>query len=330
MLVGCGGFAGYHARRLAECADVSLVACVDLSQPIVAAFMSKHIPALTPVPAIETNLAAALAKHRPNAVVVATPHTLHFAQAMAALEADCHVFVEKPMVTSSRDAAALAAAVERAGKVLVVGYNTSCTPEFDYLRRVIRNPDGPIGLGRLQLVTGSVSQNWMHWTTGSWRQNPALSGGGMTYDTGAHMLNSLCWSVDSRVKQVFAMVDSLDTPVDINSAISIRFENGVMATLAISGNCPSESSRMTYLFTGGRIEIDGWYGGWIEVHNAYGRVKYPKVNTDLRGQTGLDNFIDAVLGRDTPRTTAKYGVIQSELMDMVYESAITGAAISRT
>ena len=323
-IVGCGGFAGYHAARLASHPDANIVACADLQPLIVETFIAKHLAEAATKPAIETDLSGMLERHQPDAVIIATPHTLHFEHASAALAAGCHVFVEKPMVTSATDAHVLADQAAKSGRILTIGYNTPCTPEFNYLRDVIRNPHGPNGLGRLEIISAHLSQNWMRWTLNTWRQKPHLSGGGMAYDTGAHLLNSLCWTVESRVSEVFAFIDSLDRPVDINAAINVRFENGVLASLAIAGNCPSESSRMTCCFAGGRIEIDGWYGGWIEVNNAYGRVKYPKINTELRGQSPLENFIDAILGRDEPRTTPRHGVIQSELMDSIYESARSG------
>jgi predicted dehydrogenase len=326
-IVGCGRFAGYHAARLAAHRDAAIVACVDVDAAVVAAFIAQHLAPTAVKPAIETDLDTMLRTHRPDAVVIATPHTMHFAHAMAALAAGCHVFIEKPMVTCAADAQALEAAARRARRIVVVGYNTPCTPELNYLRHVIRNPNGPTGLGRLEVVSAHLSQNWLRWTIGSWRQNPALSGGGMAYDTGAHLLCSLCWTVESPIKSVFALVDTLDSPVDINAAITVRFQNGVFAALAIAGNCPSESSRMTYCFAGGRIEVDGWYGSWIEVHNAYGRVKYPTIETTLRGQSPLENFIDALLGRDEPRTSPSLGVIQSQLMDAIYESARSGRMV---
>lgn len=325
-IIGCGGFAGYHAARLAKHTDATVVACVDVSPAIVEAFIAKHMKDVTTPPAVETDLATALKRHQPDGVIIATPHTLHFGHAMLCLDAGCHVFVEKPMVTRAADAWALKKKAEETGRIVTVGYNTPCTPEFAYLRQVIADPHGPIGLGRLEIISAHLCQNWNHWTRNTWRQNPALSGGGMAYDSGAHLLSSLCWTVRSRVQDVFAFVDSLDAPVDINSAIIVRFENGVLATLAIGGNCPADSSRMTCCFSGGRIEIDGWYGQWIEVHNAYGKVKYPRINSEQRGQSPLENFIDAMLGRDEPRTSPMDGVIQSELMDAIYESASTGRA----
>ena len=63
--------------------------------------------------------------------------------------------------------------------------------------------------------------------------DPALSGGGMLYDSGAHVMNSLVWIVESDVAEVHAYVDNLDTRVDINGTINVRFANGVIAAIAI-------------------------------------------------------------------------------------------------
>ena len=51
-------------------------------------------------------------------------------------------------------------------------------------------------------------------------------------------------------------------------------------------------------------------------------MKYPPITG--QPQSPNDNFIDAILGRAEPRTTPLNGVIQSELMDAIYESARTG------
>src|SRR5258708_36219212 len=45
-----------------------------------------------------------LAREALDAVVIASPHTLHYRHASAALECDCHVLVEKPMTTSAHEA----------------------------------------------------------------------------------------------------------------------------------------------------------------------------------------------------------------------------------
>ena len=158
-------------------------------------------------------------------------------------------------------------------------------------------------------------------TIGTWRQKPELSGGGQMDDSGAHIFNTLVWTVEQPVEAVHAFVDNMDTPVDINGVASIRFANGVLATLTISGNCPSSGSHLSFFFDGGRIECDGWNGSWIKV------FKGEEELTDLNlgdSQMPGENFIDAILGRAQARTSPINGLNQSEIMDAIYESARTG------
>ncbi len=174
--------------------------------------------------------------------------------------------------------------------------------------------------GRLKLVVGHMSQDWLEPMRGTWRQDPKLSGG-LTYDSGAHILNSLVWVVQSPIARVFAFLDHCDSPVDVNSSINICFENGTLAAIGIGGDCPQVGDHMSFMFEHRKIEIDPWFGGWINVYDRHGRIKYPQVTGKM--QYPDDNFIDAILGQDDPRTSPADGVIQSELMDAIYESART-------
>ena len=316
--LGCGGIAGKHVRSLKGRDDVEMVAGCDVDTEIVEKFFARHLDDGASAPPAFADAAAMYAKTKPDAVVICTPHTLHYEQAVQALDAGCHVLLEKPMVTSAEHAYAIQEKVEQADKVFVVAYNTPCTPEFQYLREQIRAG----AFGRLELVNGHLSQDWRRLTTGQWRQDPALSGGGQAYDSGAHLLNSLCWSVEANIESVHAFVDNMDCDVDINSSINIRFTNGVFASIVVSGNCPAGSGRMTFVFDGGRVDIDGWGGSWIEIYDGHERVKYPSVTGEPLSPAG--NFLDAILGRDEPRTSAENGIIHSELMDAIYESAKTG------
>jgi predicted dehydrogenase len=320
-ILGCGGMSGAHAGRYKGHPDVEIVALCDVSEEIVEKYIERNLGGYEPKPAVYTDRAKMYAEVKPDAVTIVTPHTMHFEHGMEALAAGVHVFMEKPMVTESGQAHQLAEAAKNAGKIVVVGYNTPCTPSFRRLRDIIRNGE----LGKLETVTGWQTQNWKKGTTGSWRQAPELSGGGQMYDSGAHMFNSLVWSVEAPVAEVLAFVDNMGTPVDINGTVNIRFSNGVLATMTIAGNCPADGSGMVYTFDGGRVEIDGWGGSWIKV--VKGR---DEVDAGLQGesQTPNDNFIDAVLGRAEPQTSPANGVIQSELMDAIYESA-KNSAIAR-
>lgn len=320
-MIGCGGNSSGHANNLKKHPDVQIVSACDVTMDIAQSYIDRILSDLKPQPKAYNDLDKMLAEVKPDAVLISTPHTLHFEQGMKALNAGCHVFMEKPMVTSSEDAYKLAEKVKETGKVFVIGYNTPCSANFYYLREQIRSN----GFGKLELVIGYITQNWLKATKGTWRQNPKLSGGGQAYDSGAHLLNSLCWSVESPVDEVFAFIDNCGSPVDINSSINVRFENGVFANIVISGNCPSPGgSHMAFIFDNGRVEIDGWGGGWIRVFKGDKFIENPPITPEMSAGPSDHNFINAILGRAEPRTSVINGIIHSELMDAIYESARTG------
>ena len=320
-IIGCGGNSSGHARRMNENPDVQIVGTCDVNTDIANSYIDRNLPELDLRPAAFDNIPAMLDETAPDAVVISTPHTLHFEHGMQALNAGCHVLVEKPMVTSAQDAYTIAEKVKETGKVFTIGYNTPCSANFYYIRECVRNQT----LGKLELVTGYITQNWLHATKGAWRQVPELSGGGQAYDSGAHLFNSLCWSVESNVAEVHSFIDNHGAAVDINSSTNIRFEDGVFAAIVISGNCPSPGgTHMALIFENGRIEVDGWGGGWIRVYEGGEELDPPPITDEMSAASPDNNFIDAILGRAEPRTSPMNGIIQSELMDAIYESGRTG------
>jgi len=320
-ILGCGGMAGAHAQRLRARDEVELVALCDVNDEITSAFRERWFEGVEPQAALFTDAAEMYAEAKPDAVVIVTPHTQHFAQAKQALEAGCHVLLEKPMVTDSKDAYALEKVVEASGKIFVVGYNTPCKPTLHYIRDVIKNGE----LGELEVVSGWMSQNWKDSQVGKWRQDPALSGGGMLYDSGAHILNSLIWTVEQPVDSVQAFVDNSGTAVDINGIINVRFANGIFASISIDGNCYASGAGLVYLFKNGRIEFDGWSGAWLRAWKDTEALE--NLPTADNSYTSTGNFIDSILGHAQPAAGARNGVLQSELMDAIYQSADSGQVV---
>jgi len=319
-ILGAGNIARHHVKLFHARNDVRIVAVCDINKKIVVDFIDANFSSVKDKPAGFTDPAKMYAKAKPHGVVILTPHTLHYDHGIQALDAGCHVLMEKPMVTSADHAYQLAEKVEQTGLILTVGYNTSCRPSFIYLREQIRQGT----FGPLFQLSGWLTQAWRGFTAGTWRQNPQLSGGGAAYDSGAHLLNSVCWTVESPVAEVHAMIDNRDTPGDINSSINIRFENGVFAALAICGDCDASGSHLSYAFNKGRVDIDGWDGQWINVFDGSEMIKNPPLPKTTGSGSPDDNFIDAVRGIAKPLTSAHNGIIHSELMDAIYESARTG------
>jgi len=87
-----------------------------------------------------------------DAVVLATPHTLHEQQVLAAAAAGKHIHVEKPITLDRGSAGAAVEAARKAGVVLAVGYCRRFHPSVVELRRRLRD-------GRLGTVVSMVAQH---------------------------------------------------------------------------------------------------------------------------------------------------------------------------
>ncbi len=321
-LVGCGGMGRTHMRHLLEIPEVEAAALCDTAKGRVQRYVKEFFPRGTGRPAVYTDYERLLSSERLDAVVLVTPHAEHFPQARAALEAGLHVLVEKPMVTNAEHARDLVRLAERKERLLGIAFQGPVSAEFAYISNLIRRGD----LGELQSAVGYVAQDWMSLSRGTWRQNPKLSGGGMTFDTGAHLLNAALWLVDSPVRRVAATLDRLGSKVDINATIAIRFENGCLASLSCAGNaCGPIDSLLAIYGTKGTVKTGAWGGALEHVDAAHEQVRYPYM--PYATVSPHRNFVDAIRGHDALRCPPAYGVLLAELMEAVFESAETGRAV---
>ncbi|HEY0607117.1 MAG TPA: Gfo/Idh/MocA family oxidoreductase [Herpetosiphonaceae bacterium] len=121
--------------------------------------------------------------------VVACPNYLHAPMSIAALEAGLHVLCEKPMATSSADAAAMRAAAIRANRELMIGFPNRFRPEVVALRQAVERGE----LGDIR----SIRCGWLRRSgipgSGTWFTNRALAGGGALTDLGSHVLDLALW-----------------------------------------------------------------------------------------------------------------------------------------
>src|SRR5581483_5029857 len=103
----------------------------------------------------------------PDVVVVCTPHPSHAALTIAALEAGAHVLVEKPLAPEAREADAMIAAADSAGRLLGVCFQQRFRPEIAAAHAAIA--DGRLGeLVRVSIVDPLYRPN-AYYATASWR-----------------------------------------------------------------------------------------------------------------------------------------------------------------
>lgn len=114
LLAGCGSIGKRHARVLAALGVREIWACDPNPEQLTG--LIRETPQVRPVESYEAGL-----RLRPGAVFVLTPPKLHVPMSLAALDAKCPVFCEKPLADTSAGVLELAQRVAATGLTYMVG-----------------------------------------------------------------------------------------------------------------------------------------------------------------------------------------------------------------
>jgi predicted dehydrogenase len=246
-VVGCGRAARIHVGRLAALPGVSLAGLTDPDRQAAEALAA----AVGGVPVYEDHQAL-LESAPPEVVAIFTPHRAHYRPAMDALQAGCHVFVEKPLSTNAQEAADLVNLARSRGRILGVGHQYRLSAALAEARR--RLAEGQIGSPRM--ITATLAAPWLAQHTGpedSWRLDPRVSGGGIVADAGDHLIDALLWTSGRRALEVAAFQSCVAAGLDVVTAAAVRLEGDVMATLAVCGVSPGPVFELTFYGEQGRL-----------------------------------------------------------------------------
>ncbi|MDH6231195.1 putative dehydrogenase [Mesorhizobium soli] len=139
----------------------------------------------------------ALAELKPDVASINTYSDSHADYAVAALEAGCHVFVEKPLATTVADAERVVAAAKANGRKLVIGYILRHHPSWVRLIEEARNLGGPY-VFRMNLNQQSSGHTWETHKQLMKTTSPIV-------DCGVHYLDVMCQITDAKPVEVRGM-----------------------------------------------------------------------------------------------------------------------------
>src|SRR3972149_1692975 len=134
-VVGCGYWGPKHIRVCHELTSAKLTSVCDLDERKL-----KQVRAQYPDVETAVNYRRFL-QNGVDAVLIATPVNSHFRLAKEALLANKHVLLEKPIPSTSGEAAELIELAEKRGLVLMVGHTYEYHPAVEYLKKIIKNGD---------------------------------------------------------------------------------------------------------------------------------------------------------------------------------------------
>ena len=315
-VVGCGFIGTTVGGQFADHVDASVRALADVDETALeAAGEELGVDA----DARYTDHEAMFDGEPLDAVLVSTPHALHYDQILAAFERDLHVLCDKPLATDLDDARDLVERDNDREEVLMVGYQRHLYPAFEAARDLWSEGDR-----EPRWITAEVCQDWVDRFEGTWRQDADLSGGGYLYDTGSHLLDCVLWSTGLTPDAVSASMHFVDDErrVDGRATVTVRFTNGATASFSLSGETPCMREHVRMWDGEGAVALDSqdWEPNeYVEIHADSGEY-HPRLRDD-DGRTKVDAFVDAVQSGEEPVATALDGLRVTAVTEAAYESA---------
>ncbi|RBP65048.1 putative dehydrogenase [Brevibacterium sanguinis] len=173
-------------------------------------------------------------------VVIGTPPALHREQAIAALDRDLSVVVDKPFAPTAEDARQIMEAQAASAGVLSVYQNRRWDSDFATLRALLAEE----GLGQVRTFESRV-ESWSQRPPGGWKDTtPVAEGGGILFDLGTHLLDQAV-VLFGPISDVYAELTahSAEAIADEDSFVSLLHENGVRTRVWMNRRCPAPGDR---------------------------------------------------------------------------------------
>jgi len=306
-VIGLGYWGPNLIRNLNELSEVGEIWACDVRDDRLGAIVSRF-PATRPA----TRYEAVLANPSIDAVLIATPISSHHELGSAALRTGKHVFIEKPLAASSRQALSLIDLADKDGLVLMPGHTFIYSPSVIMIRSLIENGE----LGEIYFVSTSRVNLGLHQSDVS-----------VAWDLGPHDFSILRHWLDETPSRVSALARGCIIPGTPDVAfIDLEYSSGTVGHVELSWLSPSKLRRTTIVGSRKMVVYDDTSTEPVRVFDSGAAVPDPATFGEFRltYRTGdilsphveaaepiyreLQDFCRAILDGTTPRSSAELGL----------------------
>jgi predicted dehydrogenase len=277
-----------------------------------------------------------------DAVVVATPSSLHAGMTRAVLARDLHVFCEKPFCLVDEEGAELASMARERGLVTQVGYHNRFVAAFREVKQLLDQQ----AIGQVTHILGEAYGPVVLRPKGTTWRSKSTEGGGCLYDYAAHPINLVNWYLGQPIGVGGTVLNRVfSREIDDEVSSTLYFERDANAQISVSWSDESVrkmTTRVTIWGTQGRIFADrqecqvfcredpgipGYAQGW--------NIRYTTELTDpvdfyLRGEeytAQLDAFLARVAAREVAGENSFSSAIETDQsISMMIADAAAGPA----
>ena len=252
-IVGTGKSVDNHLIAVSTMGSrTELVAAVDIDEARVKAVCEAH-----QIPRCYTSATEMLAAEKPDLVHIVTPPATHKRLILECLEAGAWVFCEKPLCASLAEFDEIDRAEQRTGRYVSTVFQWRFGSAAQHLKHLI----GSHALGRP--LVGICNTLWYRtpdYYRVPWRGKWETEIGGPTMTLGIHLMDLFLWLLGDW-REVYAMIGTLDRNIEVEdvSIALVRFESGLMATVANSALSPRQESYVRLDFQQATVEVSALY-----------------------------------------------------------------------
>lgn len=217
LVVGCGNMGISHARAYHQLPNFEIVGLVS-RRPDSREKLSEELGGLPTFSDFNT----ALSSTRPDAVSINTYPDTHAAYVRAGLEANAHVFVEKPLALTVEDAQSLVDLAREKGKKMVVGYILRVHPAWALFIEKAQMLGKPLVM-RMNLNQQSSGEQW-------YTHKQLMNSMSPIVDCGVHYVDVMCMMTRANPVSVSAIGARLTDEISENmynyGQLQVRFDDG--------------------------------------------------------------------------------------------------------
>jgi predicted dehydrogenase len=318
-MVGLGYWGPNLLRNLMELEDAEVIRICDRREDVLATHLRRY-PALRAT----TRYEAVVNDGDVDAVVIATPVSTHYGLALAALEAGKHVFVEKPLASSSDEARELVRLADAAGLVLMPGHTFLYSPPVVLIKEMIDRGD----LGDIYFVSSSRVNLGLHQSDVS-----------VVWDLGPHDFSILRWWFGESPASVSALSRACVIPGTPDVAfVNLGYASGAIAQIELAWLAPSKlrrtavvgSERMVVyddtsaepvrVFNSGASLPDPESFGEYQLSYRTGDIVSPRVDPVEPLYRQMEDLLWAIRAGEQPRSSAGIGLDVVRTIEAVDQS----------
>jgi predicted dehydrogenase len=283
---------------------------------------------------IYTDYEEMLQKADIDAVIINTPHYLHYTMSMDAIKAEKHVLVDKPIAINLDEADKMIKEAENKKLKLGVIFQSRFDPTFRKIKAAVE--EGRFG----RLILGEAIVKWHrtqeYYNKSPWRGCWATEGGGALINQAIHTIDLLLW-IMGPPRYLWAQFDTFTHKIDVEdlAVATIRFENGALGVIQGSTSIyPGLPTRLEIYGVKGTTIVEGEkLKRWSVIGEEERIVKdvkdglkswaSPELVPAINHASLIKDFTQAILEKRQPYVNGHEGIKSLEVIRAIYKSGKT-------